>query len=273
MEATVSTAQSRSSVVVGIDGSPAAIEAARWAVEEAADRDIPLRLVYVIDEKSSDMSIKLQYAETALRAATRAAEAVGKPVGIETSIIYGSVDEGLIEESKAAIMICAGSVGVGSVAWTLLGSTAATLAGSAHCPVAIIGRHDRPRRWQPAPIAVAVENSTDSDPAIELAMQEATLRHAPVLAVGVRSPELGDVPSDELDRRMDQWRDRYPGVVVDVVVARDGFWNLLAQTYDPVALAVGAGAVHHARCSVLVVPPAVDHRIAARIISMSSIVL
>ena len=37
------------SVVVGIDGSRAALDAALWAVDEAVSRDIPLRLVYAID--------------------------------------------------------------------------------------------------------------------------------------------------------------------------------------------------------------------------------
>ncbi len=36
-------------VVVGIDGSPTAVDAALWAVDEAVSRDIPLRLVYAID--------------------------------------------------------------------------------------------------------------------------------------------------------------------------------------------------------------------------------
>ena len=35
-------------VVVGIDGSPTAVDAALWAVDEAVSRDIPLRLVYAI---------------------------------------------------------------------------------------------------------------------------------------------------------------------------------------------------------------------------------
>ena len=35
-------------IVVGIDGSKAAIRAALWAVDEAVSRDVPLRLVYAI---------------------------------------------------------------------------------------------------------------------------------------------------------------------------------------------------------------------------------
>jgi nucleotide-binding universal stress UspA family protein len=35
-------------VVVGIDGSQAAIDAATWAVDEARSLNVPLRLVHVI---------------------------------------------------------------------------------------------------------------------------------------------------------------------------------------------------------------------------------
>jgi len=34
-------------VVVGIDGSKAAIRAAEWAIDEAAARNVPLRIIYV----------------------------------------------------------------------------------------------------------------------------------------------------------------------------------------------------------------------------------
>lgn len=42
------------SVVVGIDGSRPALDAALWAVDEAVSRDIPLRLVYAIDPGKAD---------------------------------------------------------------------------------------------------------------------------------------------------------------------------------------------------------------------------
>jgi nucleotide-binding universal stress UspA family protein len=42
------TEQARTqSVVVGIDGSQAALDAATWAVAEAVSRGVPLRLVHV----------------------------------------------------------------------------------------------------------------------------------------------------------------------------------------------------------------------------------
>ncbi len=38
-------------VVVGIDGSDAAVNAAQWAVDEATGRHAPLRLIYVINDE------------------------------------------------------------------------------------------------------------------------------------------------------------------------------------------------------------------------------
>ena len=39
-------------VVVGVDGSKAAINAALWAIDEAISRDVPLRLIHVVEPKA-----------------------------------------------------------------------------------------------------------------------------------------------------------------------------------------------------------------------------
>jgi nucleotide-binding universal stress UspA family protein len=64
--------QSPQRIVVGIDGSDAAINAAKWAVAEAISRDVPLRLVHAIPERqpdgpAGDESLDIEYGETALR--------------------------------------------------------------------------------------------------------------------------------------------------------------------------------------------------------------
>ena len=74
-------------VVVGIDGSQAAIRAAEWAVDEAANREIPLRLLHVIPDNVEpapfaavgNVAMEVEYGETALRIASAAVEATGKP--------------------------------------------------------------------------------------------------------------------------------------------------------------------------------------------------
>ncbi len=68
------------SIVVGIDGSKPAVQAALWAVDEAASRDIPLRLLYAIEPDDPGYAAhgaaarKLAAAENAVRYAFTAVE-------------------------------------------------------------------------------------------------------------------------------------------------------------------------------------------------------
>lgn len=76
-------------IIVGIDGSHAAITAALWGVDEAISRAVPLRLVSVIKPthpSPDDYDRDLAHAERSLREAQSAVEAAGKLVKIETDI-------------------------------------------------------------------------------------------------------------------------------------------------------------------------------------------
>jgi nucleotide-binding universal stress UspA family protein len=264
-------------VVVGIDGSQAAIRAAEWAVDEAVSREVPLRLIEVIPERVEpaplvsvgNVRMELEYGETALRIASAAVEATGKAVKVETAILQGDPAATLIAESRDAAMICIGSVGIGRFARAFLGSTATELADAAHCPVAII----RTRHSQPKPdsrlIVVAVNNSPDNEDVVEEAMKEAQLRQAPVLAVGVLQKDTGDMPSAELDRRVQGWGRRHPGVKIYAGATRTEIADFLAVMDRTIQLAVIGRAdvdqvarligphrhpiLGHAECSVLVV--------------------
>jgi nucleotide-binding universal stress UspA family protein len=267
----------QSAVVVGIDGSEAAIQAARWAVDEAVSREIPLRLVQVIPEQVEpaplasvgNVRMELEYAETALRTASAAVEATGKPVKVETGILQGDPAAMLIAESRDADMICVGSVGIGRFARALLGSTAAELAEAAHCPVAIIRTQQSQLKRDSALIVVEVSESPDNDDVVEQAIAEAQLRHAPVLALGVLRKDTGDMPSDELKRRVQCWGQRHPGVKIYAGATRADIADFLAVMDKTIQLAVigstDAGQVArligphshpslgHAECSVLIV--------------------
>jgi len=265
-----------SPVVVGVDGSDAAIDAAKWAIDEAISRDVALRIVnvtHVEREPASpedDFRLEVQYAESSLRAATAAVEANGKPVKIETEILWGSPDTALINESRKASMVCVGSVGIGAIASQLWGSTAATLAEKAYCPVAIIRSPHNPPASGPDWIVVVVDDHADNESVIEHAMIEARLRNAPVHAVGVWEEDFGEIPYDELDRRIEKWKTHYPDVRVYPVATRAGIARFLADTNDEsVQLTVVGDAdvpnvvqiigphsrplVAHGDCSVLVV--------------------
>jgi nucleotide-binding universal stress UspA family protein len=267
------------SVVVGIDGSQAAIQAAEWAVDEAVSREVPLRLVEVIPEQVEpapfasvgNVRMEVEYAETALRIAAAAVAADGKPVKVETAILRGNPATALIAESRNAAMVCVGSTGIGRFAKALLGSTVAELAEAAHCPVAIIRTRQHREKPDIDLIVVAVNDSPGNDDVVERAIKEAQLRRARVLALGVWRQDLGEMPHDKLDRRVHVWEQRYPSVQFHALATRTGIADFLdvsssriqlavigSTDTDQVASLIGPHShpiLGHAECSVLIVRP------------------
>jgi hypothetical protein len=69
-------------VIVGIDGSTAALRAALWAIDEAVSRDTPIRLVHVAPASGHDLDEALADAKDVLHKAWTEVEANGKPVKI-----------------------------------------------------------------------------------------------------------------------------------------------------------------------------------------------
>jgi len=260
-------------IVVGIDGSDAAINAAKWAVTEAISRDIPLRLVYAIPEPQADApagddSLDIEYGETALRTACAALHAMSEPVKIETDLVHGSPKSVLVDESRRAAMVCIGSVGIGQIARRVLGSTADSVAKNAHCPVAVIRSNHDTRTSPSGSVAVVVDDSATNDAVLEHGFREAELRGAPILAMGVWRWGFGEIPFEQLDHRLGRWVSQYPNVHVFPAAARRGAAEFLSGTQEPVQLAVVSSAdadkvarmvgpitplFGHTGCSVLVV--------------------
>ena len=264
-------------VVVGIDGSQAAIQAAEWAVDEAVSREVPLRLVEVIPQQAEpaplaavgNVRMEVEYAEAALSIAAAAVAADGQPVKVETAILQGDPAAVLLAESRDAEMVCVASTGIGRFARALLGSTAAELAEAASCPVAIIRTQQSRPKPRSSLIVVAVNDSPGNDDVVEQAIREAQLRHTPVLALGVWRQDLGEMPYDKLDRRVHFWERRYPSVQFHARATRTGIADFLdvsdsriqlavigSTDIDQVASLIGPHSHHilgHAECSVLIV--------------------
>lgn len=232
-------------VVVGIDGSKAAVHAAEWAVDEAIARDLPLRLVCVTSARPpaalypNEIGLEIEYAESVLRQAVAAVDATGKDVKVDVAIVPGGPAPVLLAESRTAELVCVGSSGIGAVSRRLLGSTATTLAEEASCPVAVIRYDDSHRRPVHAWIAVAIRSSTEHEELVVTAMREARLRHVPVVAIGLWHEDFGNTPYDELDRLMDSWRQRYPDVRVYPVTTRSGLVQFLDDgVYEDIGMVV-----------------------------------
>ena len=263
-------------VLVGVDGSKASLNAALWAVDEAVSRDAPLRLMHVIDPKaestghSRDVDYGMLSSEEVLNAADAAVKATGRAVEVQTSVCRGDVATELVAESTVAPMICVGSVGIGRMARKLLGSTAASLATHAHCPVAVIRSVDDALPTDER-IAVVVDAEPGNDAVVQFALEEARLRKAALVALGVWRWDFGAMPYEELDQRLNAWLPRYPDVQVSLCAAASGVVAYLADmefqvdlvvigdaSGDQVASLVGPPTrplLAHPDCSVLVVHP------------------
>jgi nucleotide-binding universal stress UspA family protein len=276
------------SVVVGIDGSRNAVDAALWAVDEAVSRDIPLRLVYAIDPESAanaepdDAARELARAEIAVRHAFLAVESTDQPVKIEVEILQQRPVRALREASRGAVMLCVGSIGLKHSARGKVGSTAAALAAAAHCPVSIVRCHDPlavRQRW----VVAEVDASAVSDGVLTQALEQARLRGAPLRVLTTWQSRLtdghdGDAVADvnrlaaaQLDRRLVQWKKRYPELEVSAVAVHDSTLNYLTKNTSSIQLFVtgherthgigeivgppGYAALHNAGCSVLICEP------------------
>lgn len=232
-------------IIVGIDGSRAGLDAALWAAEEALSTGAPLRLVHAIpiagddgrydgpefdvDTEFDDEPVELAHDRpetecglTSLRGARTAVLATGKPITVETEILWGDVDMLLIQESKHATLVCVGSAGIAPLCHRTLGSTAALVAERAHSPVAVIGS-PHSSHGNPDWIVAVIDDVSSSDAIVAYALHEAHLRRAPVLALGLSRPDDSGVHYDELTRTVGDWRRTHPHLhVYPVAVPTDG---------------------------------------------------
>ncbi|MFZ1162824.1 universal stress protein [Mycobacterium sp.] len=199
-------------VVVGIDGSKAAVRAAVWGAAEALQRDIALKLLYVIDSHRSVTPgvVKAQHlvAGAALRDANAAVEAMQRPIKIELDTICGDPGTVLIEESRSAALLCVGAPKANPNG--PFDSLATDMAAHARCTVAVVPAIDASAEgtgW----VATLLEPSTIDYDVLQQAMEEAELRRLPLHAV-MATPATAAV--DEL---LISWTQKYPHMDLSVV--------------------------------------------------------
>jgi nucleotide-binding universal stress UspA family protein len=138
-----------SCVVVGVDGSPGAVAALRFALDEASLRGLPLRIVcaweasaaaYVGETFAATADAFLEgehHADEVLHTALEGLEADAE-VEVEALAIEGHPAAVLIEQARGAALLVVGSRGRGTAASLLLGSVSQKLAHHAPCPLVIV---------------------------------------------------------------------------------------------------------------------------------------
>jgi nucleotide-binding universal stress UspA family protein len=171
----------RPPIVVGIDSSDSARDAAEWAADLAAVRRCPLHLVYVVPGYPQDLAPSdapgwlREVADSAVRFGADATD---------VEIVTGGTDQLLLERAVGARLLVVGSYGEAAWSGMLAGRTGLTLVERAPCPVAVVrGRAPQIPPTRSGPVVVGVDGSPASVRALRLAADLAAATGAELLAV------------------------------------------------------------------------------------------
>ncbi|MGK8507185.1 universal stress protein [Nocardia asiatica] len=226
-------------ILVGIDGSPVALAALRWAAVDAARRHVPLHLLHAIGalgEFGSGFELEqfdfhsyrqggLDALETARATAVAESASIGQ-LDISTEMVDAPPIPVLRDRSKTARLLVVGTHGLGAVSRRLLGSVSTALARHAACPVAVIPESSAsPNR----PVVVGVDGSRSSAHAVEIAFDQAAFRGVELVAVHTWSDFLRFESSEQmqeegeelLSRSIAGFGEKYPDVPVHRIVTQD----------------------------------------------------
>lgn len=280
----------RQPIVVATDGSTAATAAVEWAADDAARKQLPLRIVHALDRLPYDiprypipnMGDRLaRSGEQILREAERVAR--GRRPGIEVTVelAEGPPVRVLRRQAERAVQLVVGSRGLGGFTGMLLGSVSTHLAGHVAAPVVVVRPAPRVERGV---IAVGFDGSPQSEAALAYAFEEARLcdsrvrvvyawqlpvyLYAPTLAYNV--DDIRQAHEDYITGKLTAWREKYPGVQATLETVSGHPVTALVDASAEVDLLVvgsrGRGAVssivlgsvsravlHHARCPIAVV--------------------
>ncbi|MFC4060620.1 universal stress protein [Planomonospora corallina] len=135
-------------IVAGVDGSPAAAEALRFAAEEAALRGARLRVILAWSLPVAESTLVPPFFDLAeiegtwertLDEAVRSAGELHPGLDVVRELVTGHPVQALIDASEAADLVVMGSHGRGALAGLFLGSVSHGVLHHAACPVAVIG--------------------------------------------------------------------------------------------------------------------------------------
>lgn len=277
----------RTTVLAGIDGSPASDRAVTWAADEAARFGKTLNLVHVVETATLDLPGRTTdgISEALTRAATRILQdgrdralRQQPELTVETMVVHErNVPAGLRQYAGDATEVVVGHRGRGGFAGLLLGSTALRLAGHYPGPVTVV--RDQTEKAADE-IVVGLDLAQDAGAVLDHAFAAAAARKArlrvlhawqpapPAVESGVDLQITADTLREHLTAALAPWRSEHPGVeVVEEVVIGHPVEVLGLASAGAGLVVVGSrgrsfplgsvshGVIHHARCPITVVRP------------------
>jgi nucleotide-binding universal stress UspA family protein len=137
-------------ILVGVDGSPASLEALHWAVHQAELTGATLTVLTTWEWPGSygwappvpeDFDPERD-AGTVLEAAVASVRAGHPDVELDTLVVEGHPAPILVAESERADLLVVGSRGHGEFTGMLIGSVSEHCVANAHCPVLVVRGRD-----------------------------------------------------------------------------------------------------------------------------------
>jgi nucleotide-binding universal stress UspA family protein len=254
-------------LVVGVDGSEAALAALDWAVREAVDRDRRLRIIHAFiwplfnhvslgPLPSGPPSSGLRAAaQRIINEAVRRAATMAPGLVVEAMIHSGAAGPVLLAEAENAHLMVVGSRGFGGFTGLLLGSVSSQLAAHSPCSV-IITRSPHADHGRPVGdrVVVGVEDPQTSAGTVEFALTEADRLSLPVTLISCVPPEpvlygvplidqtVLDAQRELLTTTVEEWQRKFLEVEISDELVRDTPGHALVTASKSARLVVvGAG--------------------------------
>lgn len=250
-------------IVVGYNGTDSATEAVLWAANEAALRNVPLRVVSCFDMPALTAAATLGWCfGTAYEAVREAADANAEQIRstviaahpaltVTTHVSPGPVSSALLAHAMPSDLVVVGSSSHDGTAAFWLGSTPQHLVHDCPCPVAVI--RGSASRGKPDRIVTGVDGSAASDLAVVWAGDEADRHQVELLLVhgwsypypltdtgSTQGRELTEIDADcTLARSIEFARERCGVTVTGSLVENSPVSALLETVRDGDLLVVG----------------------------------
>lgn len=233
----------RKPVLVGIDGSPESLAAARWAGREASRREMPVHLVNVWQNPVSNIQFSpgpegpRLWQESQVRSAGKILADHHPNLAVSAGQVTGTATKVLLEAAQESEMIVLGSRGIGGITGFFLGSVGLHLLARTRGPVVFVRAVEEGNTTDAEEeVVLGIDLGQPCDSLIAFAFEEAHARGSMLRAVhvwdenklyGYAAPgldarlanELRAEQGHQLSLVLAPWRAKFPEVGVEERIA------------------------------------------------------
>jgi nucleotide-binding universal stress UspA family protein len=239
-------------VVVGVDGTEVGLGAVRWAAQEAAQRNAPLRILHAAPYlgrrgPTGTPPPELPRARGITAVAYTVARHTEPGVPVTTEVVPGEPVATLLRAAAGSQLVVLGSSTTGAADEMVLAKLAARVAAHSPAPVVVVPRRRGPQPdGRPAVAILGVGDRADDEAVALFAATTAQRSGVPLMLMQTRSAQQNVAASWVNDPAA--WADRFPGLEVQRSELPDARANQVLGAACPSPLLVisaGHGTLLH----------------------------